>query len=392
MLLDKQKIVFLFSRINDLDHLIPVAYKTSIENSGVEIMFMPRTEKINFDVKKFMTYRLIDHSPRIKFCNLFYYLRLELFGIDISNITKYLFSSYYSGVFRKLQNKFMGVSGLAVKLDNNFYSMLDDSELIIFDHQMNEKNVLDRNVIRYINNKSMSFISIPHAYWHLKNGINEFKRQYEGVTWMGHNNLVSNSINWTEEFKETTTQNCLTLKSDRYSKDWYDVYFKKYSNKNRRSEFKVVLFETGGSPYERKENLDNEWRLLISSLSGQSFDFNVSCHTRSLLPKSSQKAYSNKPGLVLVMGCDVIITTYSSMAYDAFLLNKVIIWPTFLGKPTWRSEFDGYSDFYYVNTIDECISLLASFLDANKISNTIDVRDEACNGNYISDLILEKIK
>jgi len=96
-------------------------------------------------------------------------------------------------------------------------------------------------------------------------------------------------------------------------------------------------------------------------------------------------------GFYDVLNSDIIITTYSSMAYDAFLLNKIIIWPKFLANPEWKSILDVYSHFYYVDTIDDCIELLRSLNSEGVNNSELPFNNELDNNHLISSYILESL-
>ena len=111
-------------------------------------------------------------------------------------------------------------------------------------------------------------------------------------------------------------------------------------------------------------------------------------HTRSLVGISKGVNYSRWSGFHLVVWSDVIITTYSSMAKDALLLGKGVIWPRFLGHSRWTSAFENSSNFCYADTLDEVIHTINSIDLPNE---TIDDEEGHQDGRQqkISDFIIE---
>ena len=384
-------ILILFSRINDLDHLIPIAYNLNKSRSDLEISFMPRTLHLNFDLHEVATFSLIESNHRINFLNIFEYAQLNFFYRSILNC-------YSKGIINKIQTKLLAMGAIHISFGDRFLNFLNKFDLVIIDHQARPKSIdifngIDNQILTNIQKKNIKVVSIPHSYWHLQNGEIDFKNQFSNMAWNidFKVELISNSKNWSDALKNTISYDCLTLRSDRYSEGWYQKIISLSPKKIKINELNVVLFETGGSKYEKENNINPKWEELYLSLNDQDINFVLSGHTRSKRKRILGANYSNMSGFYDVLNSDIIITTYSSMAYDAFLLNKIIIWPKFLANPEWKSILDVYSHFYYVDTIDDCIELLRSLNSEGVNNSELPFNNELDNNHLISSYILESL-
>lgn len=385
-------ILILFSRINDLDHLIPVAYNLSKHRSDLKISFIPRTLHLNFDLDEISSYKLIKFNEHIQFINIFQFSEINFLLRAILNV-------YYRGSIKLLQTKLFAKGIIKFSLGARFSKFITRFKLIIIDHQANPKNKdqfngIDNQILTKIMKDRKKIISIPHSYWHLSNGGVDFSKQFSNFDWALNNNdlsLISNSKNWTSNMMEYCKYKIPTYTSDRFSWSWYQVYIDSIKQNKEASSLRVIIFETGGSSYEKAMNLNSKWEELHFSLKDHGINFVLSGHTRSRKKRITDGDYSKMSGFYDVLNSDVVITTYSSMAYDAFLLNKIIIWPKFLANPKWKSSLDVYSNFYYVDTIEDCVRILRDFNEKHFDNSNLTFNNQLDDNNLISSFILDSL-
>lgn len=395
--------LFLFSRINDLDHVLPIA-KALQKDSGKAVYLLPRTPTLNFDVSD----KIKSHEccSKIERLNLFEFIFAEN---ELKRLIFRFFNSYRKGIFRKLQNRLFTLLGTQDRMMVGYKELFETTgpiSCLVADYQISPKRPLEKQLIEVALRASVPLILVPHSYWHLKNGYVDFRRQYEDMHWAHDAIILFSSDLWKAEFEESLKKtgnshlfHLIKGTPDRYSNSSIQTLSKTKKSKNpsKKSKPLIAIFETGGSPFETENGKSKLWSEMISALDRNGFLFSVAAHTRSNKKRTRSSAYTNLQGFELVLSSDVVITTYSSMAIDAILLGRQVIWPIMLGRRSWRSDFERWNNFHYVANNAELISLLSKLLP--EIQKPAPLHFEAIEGSNSKDfsriirsLVLEEKK
>tara|TARA_Y100000590_G_scaffold138186_1_gene158190 strand:+ start:23456 stop:24706 length:1251 start_codon:yes stop_codon:yes gene_type:complete len=341
------KFFFFFKRISDLDHIVPIIYtlvRYEVDSKKI-ILFNIEPDKTLLDIEK---------DPRAVF--------LKKLGIEIKisylrqlylNIIQKIINpsqfNFFLKILRrlfysaKIQNSIKNFSlrVLIKDLESINYS---DQDIFILDHSVSNSNL---EVLKFANKNKLKKISVPHGLI-----------THEGLLIEEHNNLLFKENKELEQFdkiifsnesefkrSKISSRKKVVLGSARFSKEWHEKLKTVYEPLHLRDDNKInvlLLAEKDGRlignnfvpdiiPEEIKKTvslLDSyaNVNLMIKHHPSRTGQYGAD----DLGPYASDKALhvlKDKDGSTfqLIRECDLVLTTFSSAAIDAFLSKKRVL-------------------------------------------------------------------
>ena len=194
-------VVFIYSRINDIDHLVPIAERLQQDRS-IDVKFISRALTPNFDFEKTLAFQASNLSSG-DFDNTFKYFICR--GLYLRLLFA-CFSTDRSGLFRKLQGRLFKFITEKFFIDwasnRDTWAPLQQATAFVVDHQISPDRWPDSEFIAFARKEKIPIFLVPHSFWHLSNGLPEFRRQYEGLNWLQGEYLIANSECWLSDLEE----------------------------------------------------------------------------------------------------------------------------------------------------------------------------------------------
>lgn len=377
-------VLFIFREFNDIDHMIPIIYKSlqlnkynvivSCINPNFNIMKDFRLNyiknKFGIDIKyihqlhvpsimHWVFLILVFKLTRIKFLNSF--PLLSLISAKLKQI------AFNSSIRKRLYNQ-TWVERLCVS--HNVDAILVDFgsiEKFIYQEIKSAADLL-----------SLPMIGVPHGY---DTTANDFWTNSEQVTqdsnrmeksWGWVDNLIVASAGVKTKYanlglKENKIK---VIGSARFCKEWSPIYFSMLGDNplmhNKTNHLKIVFFDHS-TMYRSNPDAIFDTLLEIDNL--PFVDLVIKPHTRMNL--SDYRFYdigtiSNEHSTHLIASSDVVINYMSSIVIDAYYFNKIFIYPDYFNQNIMRWEL--YNACWTVKSKSEMISALTNIY--NKASAT----------------------
>lgn len=380
-------IVFFVRRYNDIDHITPIIYKFALEGVNCSIYCLNPSFDIYSDYR--LEFLRSEYNIEIKY----------LHSANNYSVVNKIVSNYYCGpnkrlknerkvsfIFRRLIQKFLHKNFVSKRLNiyiyndkwiSNFLKKVNP-KVLVFDHIKREQ-FLSGQIIKIAKMKKIPCIAVPHG---LPLFVDEFftLKQVKTKTSMDYGSKFSHFdyfIVQNELLKCNMIKNGLSkdkikvLGSTRFCAEWNTIHSKfKGTHKMLQSSLndkrlKVVFMDTLPM-YLVDVKLVEETIKCIGAINGISLM--VKPHTRS--NKMSTEKMNNSicfateiSSIDLCNWADVIIATSSSILVEAFIQDKVFLYPKYLHKNTML--FEKYNACLTTNTVEETKLVLEKMLLKN---------------------------
>lgn len=386
---------FFYKRISDLDHLTPIIFcliKNKIDTKKIFV----------FNLEPDKTLLDLHQDPRVKFLRSlglnievstlkqFYLKYLEKvinpsrFNLPLKLIRRLFYLKVLQGFLRKIF-----ILRLRSKLKAiNFFK----SDLFILDHSTSSSHL---EVIRIAKRKKLKIISVPHGLI-----------THEGLLNNEHNKMLFKENKLMNEFDKVIFSNDAELKrsqideekrlvlgSARFSREWHEQLKSIYKSVNIRKDNKInilLLAEKDGRQigdqfipdiYPEKitevVNLlssDKHVNLIIKHHPSRTGQFG----TEDYGPYSCKNAIhifkdSKASTFQLTQESDLILTTFSSAAIDAFLLKKRVLVLEFASP--YKLVYRRFPGIKKISNIEDLIKIISNLEISNLDDYSLNYRE-----------------
>jgi hypothetical protein len=285
-------------------------------------------------------------------------------GIFKKNITK-----YYNSIF---------INSAKIGLSKHIKEIpLDACQSVLFDHTSTEVALSLIELLKDYkkkNNLSFKLVSIPHGVGMIVNTMCNFIYS-EPVILKGfevYDLIVCNDKQHVKEFVKggISTEKLVTISSLRYTKKWVDQLLKQSRVvKSVNGKINVLIAHT---KFMGNMNAKEVERCLSILNNFNKFNIRIKPHPRGGLKEATTLANRYKQIDVVtedivghIAWCDYVLFFGSSVVYDAFILNKPVLFPSYATSNQLSEEV--LSGVICLNTPDDFYQAIYDIANGNSI-------------------------
>ncbi len=306
--------------------------RNSIDLDFMMPLIIESKEKIIFQYEKFpLTYsnkKLLD-ANNLEFIKLYKLFSFTFLNIFLKVMSKNILLRHFKNLL------FLAAEDAIYNELNKNKNLLSGVNNIIFDHTNSEKAKLIINLIKNKFPGRNKFIAVPHGLGIFKNKMNEYRDVIPPKKLdLSFYDMVVCSDFW--HFDTIDAPNKIIIPPLRYTREWIskneEIYHHKKSKKNSNKEVVFIIH----SKFSGNINELEFYRIINILENIKKYDIVIKIHPRAtskeisrIKKKCKSCIYSQDNIFNLVKKSDLIIFFQSSAIFDAFLQNKIVIFPSF---------------------------------------------------------------
>ena len=343
-----KKIIYFIRHENDLDFLLPLILSTKKK----KIVFWKKINKKDVRIQY-----LLDNKYDLIFLN--YFEKTDFIKFFLLVIRKFS-KTVYCLIEKTLNN--ISISSLKKNLQSKLSNaIVMDYEIIAFDHIMDNSVIEINNYFKNISKNGLKLISLPHGINPFMNNITNHRLTDFLTTDMKIYDVVYCSDE--RQFKTFINKNKKILPSLRYTKEYVNFFLDKILiNNNSYYENNKLNFLYLHSKFFGNIHKEEVIRLFKILNKYKNCKLIFKKHPRGGY-REVKKLFNFKNFTITeehtissILNCDFVICVQSIAVYDALILGKPVIFPTYISSNIFDPNILKYC--FVVNSPDELVTCI----------------------------------